>query len=474
MSSKKWKYRNPEALDPAKRSEAIIDKVLEQNEEAREVTILDSTLKQEQESRREKIKEEVQNQLLEDELMVKTVPISKELKGEHVIDEVQDRNDARVLILTRNEHVFSEGSLAQSHIRELSNMFAEVHVLVLAPKRGKEQYTVRVTANTWVYATNSRYWFTAPFDAQGVARKQLVFADGFRPDVIVAEDPFESGVAGYWLAQKYDRPFQIHVLEDYFDSRFQNANPHNGWRLFMATYALGRADTVRTRAEAIREKILQKFPDLTGFTEVLPTYFNLEAWRDAEVTVDLRKKYPQFTFFIAHVSSMTSHSHTDKALNGIVHILLQYPTIGCVIIGDGPMRHWIEKHVEKLGIEHNVVYEEDGDDTLSFLKKANVLLYTSEDSEDEKVILEAAAVGLPIVSRGSGIASGLFKDNESALLCSLDNPACFGNNVKRLLNDNHIRLRLAENARETVFNRIEQDYSEYLKAYRASIERGVT
>jgi glycosyltransferase involved in cell wall biosynthesis len=88
-------------------------------------------------------------------------------------------------------------------------------------------------------------------------------------------------------------------------------------------------------------------------------------------------------------------------------------------------------------------------------------------------VLEAATVKLPMIVTTAGIAGTLFTQNESAFLCEGADPAYVSEYLKRFLNDNLSRMRLATNAQEIVFERIEQDYNAYLLAYRSSVERCV-
>jgi glycosyltransferase involved in cell wall biosynthesis len=313
----------------------------------------------------------------------------------------------------------------------------------------------------------------AGFDAYRIANEQLTFAGGFRADIVIAEDPFESALVARFIADKYSRPFQIHLIEDIYDPEFHDHDPHNALRLHILPFTMKHAGCVRTASEYLKEKVIAEYPILTEHTEALPLYYNLEVWRDMTPSMSLKERYPQFKFIILHVSHMDARSHTTEVVHGAAPLLRMYPTIGLVIVGNGPFRPAIEKQVIALGIHSQVEFEPVPDEVISHMKSANVLIHLSEDPDEDTVILEAAAVKLPIIASTANIAGTLLKDGDSAFLCNGADPACVSYRLKAFLNDNLSRTRFAMNAQETVFERIEQDYFAYLNAYRNSIERCV-
>ncbi len=392
---------------------------------------------------------------------------------DRVLSVASGREGVRLLVCTRDEEIMSEGSLSQKRILELAQLFPEIHIVLLTVRRRDDEQTSRIATNVWVYSTNSNYWWRTGFDAYRIAEEQLTFAGGFRADILLADDPFESAAVAHFLAQKYDRPLQIHVIEDFFDPAFKEADPHNPLRLFIARYTIPRADCVRTRSEFIRDRLIEEYPELAPFTEVLPVYHNLTTWRDLEPTMSLHDRYPQFKFIILHVTSMQAHSYTDRVLNSVAFTLNRYPAVGLVIVGSGPMRAALEKQVITLGIQRQVVFEAAQHDIISHMKSANILIHLSESPTEEEIVLQAATVKLPMIAVQAGIAGELFVDGESAFLCPPGDIGCVSSRINAFLNENQARARFALNAQETVFERIEQDYASYLRAYTSSIERCV-
>lgn len=460
-------------LNPSSKATEHLNDVINSGETHEDIVILDEKI-QARESEYIQTKEQHEGDALTILPEVSSEILARDARySSQVLETVSERDSVRLLIFTKNAALLQLGSLAQKRLVELSGLFAEIHVIVLTEAFEETAATVRLADNIWLYSTESTSWWRTGFDAYRIAREQLVFAGGFRADIVVAEDPFEAGVAARFIADKYDRPFQVHVLEDIYDSEFKERDPHNIWRLYIAKYVLRHAHCVRVGSEYIRSKVVHEHTALTEYTEVLPLYYNLESWRDMTPTFSLKEKYPHLKFIILHISNMNARSHTLEVIQGAAPLLRMYPTIGLVIVGNGPYRPAVEKQVIALGIHGQVEFEPVPDEVISHMKSANVLIHLSDDPEEDTVVLEASAVKLPMIASNENIAGSLFTHNESAFLCNGADPACVSYHLKAFLNDNLSRTRFAMNAQEEVFERIEQDYAAYLNAYRSSIERCV-
>lgn len=383
------------------------------------------------------------------------------------------RQKTRLLILTRDCTVSHTNGLAQKRILELAEVFSEIHIVVLSEKGECFERTTRLSDNVWLYPTESSAWWRTPFDAFDLAKKQLMFGGGFRVDIIIAEDPFESAAAGHYLSREFDRPFQIHLFEDYLDPAFKKSDEHSGLRLLLAKYFVKRADCVRTKSDYLREKVVAAHPSMSDCIEVFPMYHNLDAWRDAEPSFTLKERYVGPTFFMLSVSAMTERSRTSDVLRSVAPILKRYPNIALVVVGDGPQKETVMKDAITYGLSAQVHFEPTTNDLVSYMKSANLLLHLSEDPEEDYVVFQAAAVGLPIVTGASGVLGELFLDGENAYVCPNDSPTCVTEKINRFLSQNDLRVRFALNAKDMIFERIEQDYGAYLEAYRSSIERCV-
>ena len=234
-----------------------------------------------------------------------------------VLDTESVRSGTRLLIFSKDLSFMQEGSESSNRIADLRTEFLEIHIVVLCLQGADEKAPAqRLHDNVWLYATYSSSWWMLSYDAYTLAHEQLMFGGVFRADIIVAEDLFESGLAGWFLSKKYERPLQIHISEDFFDSGFIESQDHPTLYEWSVSYLLKHASSIRTKTETQRQAVIFKKNTLESVTEVLPKYYNLSAWKNFVPTYDLHKVYPQFNFIMLHVSCMKTSSHAMEVLLG--------------------------------------------------------------------------------------------------------------------------------------------------------------
>jgi glycosyltransferase involved in cell wall biosynthesis len=401
-----------------------------------------------------------------------TLTVTSARTEEKVLQISSDRQYARVLFFTKDASVLTEGSQAFTRITDLRHFFAEVHVIVLNYRTAQEvPATLRFFDTVWIYTTQSTVWWKMSMDAYTLAERELTFGGGFRADIVLTEDVYEAGIAGCFIAKKYNRPLQVHIYEDFFDDEVINASGHPVLYAWISRYVIRRAQSVRTKTEPQRTAVIDIHKEISEKTELLPSYYDLSAWRDFVPTFNLHERYPKFKFIIAHISSMHTASHSYEILLGVSPLLRRYPTVGLVVVGNGPLRSQLEKQAIALGLQKQIEFEPMPSEIVSHLKSANVLIHLSEDAGEDEILLTAASVKVPLIANTHSIAGTLFQDKKSARLCEPSDSACVTDSVNMLLNDNHIRTEFALKAQDIVFERIEQDYNGYLESYAASIER---
>ena len=297
---------------------------------------------------------------------------------------------------------------------------------------------------------------------------QLVFADGFRPDLIVAQDPFESGFLAVRLGEKYQRPVQIHVMEDYTTTEWLQENRQNRWRKFLTRFTIPKVKSLRTNTRSMYDFFRKNFSieDL----DILPRFSNYQSLIATPKTIDLKLKYKPLAFLMLYIGKLNHNSGLLKAINA-GRFGLRNSHIGLVVLGDGLARQEFEKRIEFFGIKKQIIFETKTKDVVSYMKSADVLIVTDTDEESEDLVLRAAAVGIPMVIARTSKREDIFVDGESALLCNPENTDEFSLKLNLLMNDIPLRKHMTEMSQNMIKAKFHDDPERYCKDYRDSIER---
>jgi len=394
--------------------------------------------------------------------------VEEALHEESVYEMESSRDSTRVLFISQDESLLNPDKQSLDGYTNISDLFDEVHILILRQGADAKNPVLRVAKNVWLYVSSGRDWWWKPVSGMQLASDQLVFAGGFRPDLIVARDPFESAVLAVILGKRYSRPVQVHVLENFTKSDFLKKSRSNRWRKYIPRFTLPRVTSVRTSTKAINDFVGKSFK--TKDLDILPRLNNYESTISAPKTIDLRSKYKSFVFIIIYIGRLNFDSKLHRAIDA-ARFGLKNPHIGLIVIGDGPARKEFEKRAELFGVKEQVVFETDVKDVVPYLKSGSVLIVPDTDSESEEVALRGAAAGIPMVLARTPSREDVFMDGESALLCEPENTDEFSLKLNILMNDVPLRRRMAESAQDMISLKFHEDPAKYMKAYRKSVEQ---
>ncbi|MGG3887509.1 glycosyltransferase family 4 protein [Metabacillus fastidiosus] len=118
--------------------------------------------------------------------------------------------------------------------------------------------------------------------------------------------------------------------------------------------------------------------------------------------------------------------------------------------GDGPEYSKIRQMIEEFGLTGHVHMMGEVKEPQSFIKEMNVLVLTSHREVFPMVILEAMAVGTPIISVDTGGIKEAIISEKLGCLVSDYSAESFCNHITRLKNNQHLRTEIAKYAHDWV------------------------
>lgn len=119
------------------------------------------------------------------------------------------------------------------------------------------------------------------------------------------------------------------------------------------------------------------------------------------------------------------------------------PEAHLVVVGDGPMRGEVEQMIADLGLGAHVTLLGRRSDVDALLPGFDVFVLSSRWEGLPRVVLEATAVGVPVVSTDVGGIAEAVEDQESGLLVPPGDSVALGNALVRVLGDRVLGARLA-------------------------------
>lgn len=139
-------------------------------------------------------------------------------------------------------------------------------------------------------------------------------------------------------------------------------------------------------------------------------------------------------------------------------LVLQHSPGKLWMCGDGPMRGKIEDMIEQKGLRPHVRLVGFRENIFPLLKSSTVAIATSDYEGLPNNLLEAQALGIPVVSTRSSFGpEEIIEDGRTGLLAECGNPADVANAVIQLLNNRELRIAIAARARDEVVQRFGLD-----------------
>lgn len=398
-----------------------------------------------------------------------------------LVDEARDENRqavsentrsrARVLFITNDTSFLNPADAMLDRFFDLENEFDEIHIMVLMSGTIPTKPVLRVRSRVWVYIASAKQWWKTPHVAKNaVASEQLVFASGFRPDIIVSLEPFESGLAALWIGKKYDRPVQIHVRRNFLTRKWRKESSRNKWRSLIARHVLGKAKSIRYTSLQIRQSITP-LCNKDANVELLPRFNNFRHIISHKPAFDVHDKYPAYEKILLYIGALQYDSTFFSALD-VIKFILANPRVGLVVVGDGPIRKDCEKKIKKLGVETQVVFAKAVEDIATYMKTADCLFVSDQNALADEIVLQAAVACLPTIMIETELRREYFVDTENAYICPSD-LNCFREKLNSIVHDSDVRKKFREQIKKTVQPRLIEDAKVYHERYRATVEKVV-
>lgn len=154
-------------------------------------------------------------------------------------------------------------------------------------------------------------------------------------------------------------------------------------------------------------------------------------------------------FLIGAVGRLDAQKGHVYLLEAVAKLKLMQP-VKCAIVGEGPLRRHLEETIKRLGLKEDVRLVGEQDDVPSWLSAFDVFVQPSLWEGLPNAMMEAMALGLPVVAtRVDGVPEAVAHEI-SGLLCAPKDSQALVTPIQDLIADPGLRARLGEGARQVI------------------------
>ena len=189
--------------------------------------------------------------------------------------------------------------------------------------------------------------------------------------------------------------------------------------------------------------------------QVINPGINQPAVADKSALDRIRAQLNQHNPILISVARLQKRKGHNRIIQLLPKLLSRYPNLLYVIIGEGSEQTTLQKLVQTLKLEHQVLFAGSITEAeiSAYLDRSHLFLMPGNtDGNDVEgfgiAYIEAAYHGIPAIAGRSGGATEAVIDEQTGLLCSADDEQAFFAAVCRLLGDEDLLKRMGKHAQQ--------------------------
>jgi len=227
-----------------------------------------------------------------------------------------------------------------------------------------------------------------------------------------------------------------------------------------------RVDMIVCNSKAVarqRERALGTNPDRM---RVIPNGIDVKRFTGSQcITSRAELGLPEGFLFI-NVANFRPEKDHETLLRAFRIACNGRPDAKLVLVGGGN-RAPVEETADRVGVCDRVVFTGAVGDVVPYLQTSDVFVLSSHSEGMPRSVMEAMALGKPVVSTKAGGVAEIAEDGTHALLVPVRDPDTLGNAMARAMQDTALRDRLGRAAARHIRERfdIESIIDQYVNLY---------
>lgn len=361
-------------------------------------------------------------------------------------------------MLSTARNILNPESRDRARMRAYANQATKLHIVVLSLRNISVHMKAINEGNLRIYATFSRNKFLIPLGAFFIGWR-IVKEERDEPLVISAQDPFWTGWIAWLLARRRGTKLHIQVHGDYLSPNWGVGAPLKRLALRMALFLLRRAPTVRVVSERIKRSLVGAGVSPHKIT-VLPIRPELE-----QFLARARTAVEGLPYTLLFVGRFAPEKNIERILEAFAELYERRRDIRLRLVGAGALRGAFVAFIKQHKLEAVVSVEDWVEDVPSVMAEADALLLASKHEAYGLVLIEAMAVGLPLITTDVGCVGEIVKDGVHGIVVKEEGAHAFAVAIETLLSDPEKMHCYGSEGRKTAEKIAQESEETYLKAW---------
>lgn len=324
----------------------------------------------------------------------------------------------RQLMISLDKNIINKDSLVA---RRMIQYGEKKELFIIVPNKEADHFDLSRTVHVQTTGGNKMAQF---YQLIQIGKRLIKYND---IKEITTQDPFFTGLAGYflqwWSNKKFKIALEIQVHGDFFGKIPSGKYYYPKWQRMLALWTLHRADTVRVVGQRIKQSILR-----LGIAEnkiaVKSIQNDPQLIKNFPTVINLHSSYPGYEKIFLVLGRLEPVKNILWLLPIFQEVIKQKNYL-LLIVGKGSEESDIRRQIQNLGLEKNVQLQNWTEDPYGYLKSADCILLPSLSEGYGVVPIEAEIIGTKVIMTDVGVANYELKPSERVRIVPVGDAAAF-------------------------------------------------
>ncbi|MBQ3325599.1 glycosyltransferase [Candidatus Saccharibacteria bacterium] len=326
---------------------------------------------------------------------------------------------------------------------------------------------------------NGMWMATKPY------REMKKALDKFKPEILHSQQAGTIGIAAAHYARKKNIPFVStgHSYPDNYTDQFKLLRPVKKpadaiVKAYLTNYMKNGQYATMPTEMAIHDLAPERSRRFRVTVTALSNGIDLSQYYPAKPDSKICKKYninPN-KLRVVYIGRVDPEKSINIVIDAYAKIAKQFPDSEFVIVGDGIARNDLEKEVKERGLEQQIRFlgKIMPPETVEIYRSGTLFATASETETQGIVLIEAAAVGLPLVAVDAGAVKELCQNKKNGILCKPGDVDGIARAMKKILSDKKLQASLSAGSVE-ISKKHDLNYTlnQFIEIYKKAIDSAV-
>jgi glycosyltransferase involved in cell wall biosynthesis len=215
-------------------------------------------------------------------------------------------------------------------------------------------------------------------------------------------------------------------------------------------------DKIVAVSEDVKEDIIRYDSIDPSKIEVIPNGIDVERFNPEKNTANIRKEFSleEDDIVIGFIGRIVPAKGLEYLLNALPYLKEEFKSIKLLIVGEGSLVEELKERAKKNNIFDNILFTGKRRDIPEILASINIFVMPSIAEGLPNALLEAMAMGKPIVTTEVGGIPEIVKNGFNGLLVPPRDTLSLSKAIKELISNDQLAAKLGQAARDLVHDNL--------------------